>query len=162
MFSGEAPFFHSQCCPHVIVLLIIFTDSSVVSVSQMKCWSALKKEWTYLRVFSLIKWQSADVPSLSAFITSQILKRHVGLLKLISVLSLSFFYFLLIFGLSHESEICAQYKASLLWNYIFVSYLYSPVCWHTKPSTEYYMCSSSILGSDFSTEQNQEKQNLFY
>lgn len=105
--------FHSWHCPHVTVC-ITFTGSSVVLVGQMRCSSVLKEEWTYLRVFSLIKWQSGDVPWLSALITSRILKRHVGLLKLISVSPLNSFYFLSAFGLSHKPEIRAYCKASLL------------------------------------------------
>lgn len=83
--SGNTLWFHSWLYPHVPVLNVTFTGSSVVLAGQMRCSSALKEEWTYLRVFSLIKWQSGDVPWLSALITSQILKRNVGLLKLISV-----------------------------------------------------------------------------
>ena len=85
----------------------------MVLAGQMRCSSVLKEEWTYLRVFSLIKWQSGDAPWLSALITSRILKRHVGLLKLISVSPLNSFYFLSAFGLSHKPEICTYCKASL-------------------------------------------------
>ena len=84
----------------------------MVLAGQMRCSSVLKEEWTYLRVFSLIKWQSGDAPWLSALITSRILKRHVGLLKLISVSPLNSFYFLSAFGLSHKPEICAYCEAA--------------------------------------------------
>lgn len=105
--------FHSWRCPHVTVC-IIFTGSSVVLAGQMRCLSVLKEEWTYLRVFSLIKWQSGDVPWLSALITSRILKRHVGLFEVNLYVTIKFFLFPIGFLAWVTNQKCAYCKASLL------------------------------------------------